>query len=399
MHADNIYSVSSLTRQIKELLETSFPSLWVEGEISNFKPHYSGHLYFTLKDSEAQISCVMWRSRVENLAVSLQDGLKVRVFAYIRVYERGGRYQLDTLRIEDAGAGELQARFDALKLKLSEEGLFDEKYKQPMPSYPKCIGIVTSPTGAAIRDILSVLKRRSPSVEIIFRGVKVQGEGAAQEIAHAIELFNYFGKVDLLIVGRGGGSLEDLWAFNEEIVARAIFNSNIPVISAVGHEIDFTISDMVADLRAPTPSAGAELVIPADAEIMAFLNDLNLRMKRTIDEKLYRFKKDVQLLRSGYAFGRTEDFVRQSSMRIDELIQRLATISKSKITNFNSQITNLIHRLETLSPEHVLKRGYALIYKEKEVVTSVASIKIEDIIAVRLKDGRLTTTVREISYE
>ena len=290
MQTDQVYTVSSLTRHIKELLETAFPPLWVIGEISNFKPHYSGHLYFTLKDSDSQISCVMWRSRAETTSVTLLDGLKVRIFGNIRVYERGGRYQLDAYKIEEAGVGDLQARFEELKKMLFEEGLFDEKFKKPIPPYPTRVGVITSTTGAAVRDILSVFRRRSPSIEIILRGVKVQGNGAAEEIARAIRLLNSYGNIDLLIVGRGGGSLEDLWAFNEEIVARAIFDSKIPVISAVGHEIDFTIADMVSDYRAPTPSAAAELGAPADSEIIDYIETTNRRLLRAVTDKIKQYR-------------------------------------------------------------------------------------------------------------
>ena len=399
MQTDQVYTVSTLTRQIKELLETSFPPLWVEGEISNFKPHYSGHLYFTLKDSDAQISCVMWRSRAETNAVVLQDGLKVRLYGLVRVYERGGRYQLDAIKIEEAGLGDLQARFEELKQRLFKEGLFDENYKKPIPVHPKSIGVITSPTGAAVRDILSVFKRRSPSVEIILRGVKVQGEGAAADIAGAIKLFNQYGRVNVLIVGRGGGSLEDLWAFNEEIVARAIFDSKIPVISAVGHEIDFTIADMVSDIRAPTPSAAAELAAPSDSDILAFIETLHRRLHRMITEKIMRLKKEIEFIKSSYAFGRTEDKLHQYSLRIDELLQRLGRYSKNRLYTLFSHLSDLEHRLKTLSPSHVMGRGYALVYREDKIVASVTSVAVNDQISVKMKDGRLDSIIKEITHE
>ena len=229
----HIYTVSALTEKIKILIEESFPTVWVEGEISNYRPHYSGHLYFTLKDKDAQISCVMWRNRASALNIKLEDGTRVKIFANVRVYEKAGRYQLDVILIQAAGIGELQMLFEALKQRLQAEGLFDAKYKKSIPKFVQRVGIITSPTGAAIKDIISVIKRISPSTEVIIRGVKVQGEGAAKEIAQAIATFNSYAQVDVLIVGRGGGSLEDLWPFNEEVVARAIFKSNIPVISAV----------------------------------------------------------------------------------------------------------------------------------------------------------------------
>lgn len=250
-------SVTDATRMIKTLLETTLPMMWIEGEISNFTHHSSGHMYFSLKDPTSQISCVMWKGRNRSMHFRPQDGMKVLVNGRVTVYERRGNYQLDVWQMLPGGVGALQQAFEQLKIRLSEEGLFDEKYKRPLPKYPRRIGIVTSPTGAAIRDLHSVLSRRWPSAELILRPALVQGTGAAEDIARAIEEFNEYGEVDVLIVGRGGGSLEDLWAFNEEVVARAIFHSKLPIISAVGHEIDFTIADFVADLRAATPSAAA----------------------------------------------------------------------------------------------------------------------------------------------
>jgi len=255
-----VFTVSEISRQVKLLLEDGFPAIWVEGEVSNFRPHHSGHLYFTLKDRDAQISCVMWRSRASSLNMEMSDGLQIKVYGTIRVYEKAGKYQLDLLRAEPAGLGDLQLQFELLKQSLAEEGLFDSAIKKEIPRYPQKVGVITSPTGAAIKDILSVAKRRSPSTEIIIYGVKVQGEGATEEIAAAIDIFNNYYPVDILIVGRGGGSLEDLWAFNEEVVARAVYRSKIPVISAVGHEIDFTIIDfsecLPFDVRTFLPCSG-----------------------------------------------------------------------------------------------------------------------------------------------
>src|SRR5271169_6490493 len=257
--SQNIFSVTDLTRKIKGTLEEGFSGIAVQGELSNFKRHSSGHLYFTLKDEHTQIQCVMWRSRVPTLSVSPQDGMKMIARGNVTVYEVRGNYQLDVSSLQLLGAGELQIAFERLKQKLSTEGLFDQDHKKPLPQFPQRIGVVTSPTGAAIRDIINVVNRRFPSTELILYPVRVQGIGAAEEIASAIDDFNAFGEVGVILIGRGGGSLEDLWAFNEEIVARSIYRSSIPVVSAVGHEIDFTIADFVADLRAPTPSAAAEL--------------------------------------------------------------------------------------------------------------------------------------------
>ena len=269
-----ILSVSQLNHEIKTLLESTIPVLWIEGEISNLKLHSSGHIYFSLKDKESQISAVMWRSRSAQLFFTPQDGMKVHAFGKINVFHKRGYYQFDIIKLQPAGIGELQLAYEQLKQRLQEEGIFDEEHKRQIPEFPERIGIVTSPTGAAIQDLLNILNRRFPGLEIVLGPVKVQGEGAAQEIADAVDNFNKFGKADLLIVGRGGGSLEDLWAFNEEIVARSIFRSKIPVISAVGHEVDFTISDFVSDLRAPTPSAAAELAVPDRIDLLNHVNNL-----------------------------------------------------------------------------------------------------------------------------
>src|SRR5213079_36288 len=261
-----VFTVAELTRAIRGALETKFSAVWVQGEISNYKPHPSGHQYFTLKDQRAQISCVIWRDTIAPPRQPLVDGTQVQVYGTITVFEARGQYQLNVQILQPRGVGLLQAKFETLKRKLQAEGLFAPERKRPLPKFPRRIGIVTSPTGAAIRDMLNVLRRRAPWLEILINPVRVQGTGAAQEIAvaiHELALPNQaFAPVDLIVVTRGGGSIEDLWEFNEEIVARAIFHSSTPIVSAIGHEIDFTICDFVADLRAPTPSAAAELIVP-----------------------------------------------------------------------------------------------------------------------------------------
>ena len=269
-----VYTVSEITSAVKYLIEESFPFIWVKGEISNLKRHSSGHYYFTLKDNLAQISCVMWKWRNILMNFILEDGMEVIVGGSLTVYEKQGKYQLDAETIHPIGIGELQLAFEKLKSKLHSEGLFDEKYKKPLPKFPWRIGVVTSPTGAAIQDILSVIGRRFPQVQIIINPVRVQGDGAASEISDAIKEFNEYDEIDLIIVCRGGGSLEDLWAFNEEIVARTIFDSKIPVLSAVGHEIDYSISDFAADKRAPTPSAAGEIAVFNKVEVETHIDEL-----------------------------------------------------------------------------------------------------------------------------
>jgi exodeoxyribonuclease VII large subunit len=390
-----IYSVSALTQKIKILIEETFPGVWVEGEISNYRPHYSGHLYFTLKDKDAQISCVMWRSRASTITLALKDGMKVRVLANVRLYEKAGRYQLDVILIQAAGIGELQMLFEALKQKLQAEGLFDNKYKKSIPRYAQSVGVITSPTGAAIKDILSVIKRISPSTEVIIRSVKVQGEGAAEEIARAIETFNKFARVDVLIVGRGGGSLEDLWPFNEEIVARAIFESNIPVISAVGHEIDFTIADFVADLRAPTPSAAAEIAVCNDFELREYILTRKTSIHTYFNQYIRKLRNDIKNILRSYAFRRPEDIIRQYALRMDELTQRIYQTAKNCMRSKNELVETLEKRLFSLNPENVLGRGYSMIFKDSNLVFSVKNVEIDDKITVKLKDGNLDSKVTD----
>ena len=388
-----IFTVGEISRQIKLLLEDSFPALWVEGEISNFRPHHSGHLYFTLKDSEAQISCVMWRSRAAGLPLQPQDGLHVRVYGTLRLYEKAGRYQLDLLRMEEAGLGDLQLQFEMLKQKLAEEGLFDEAQKKSLPPFPRSVGIITSPTGAAIRDIVSVAARRSPSTALYIYGVKVQGTGAADEIAHAIGFFNQFHPVDVLIVGRGGGSLEDLWAFNEEVVARAIYQSDIPVVSAVGHEIDFTIADFSADLRAPTPSAAVEMTLPDDRELRNWLLETKQQLLSKIADRLDRLREEIGAIRNGYALRRPADALQQYIWQIEEMTKRLYYSAMTCEKSNREKIYNFKKQLYSLNPANVLNRGFALVYKDGNLISSQKSVEINDAILVKLKDGSLNSQV------
>src|SRR5881409_429086 len=285
-----VFTVSELTRSIRGTLETKFSAVWVQGEISNYKLHPSGHQYFTLKDQRAQIACVIWRDTIAPPREPLVDGTQVQVYGTVTVFEAQGQYQLNVQILQPRGMGLLQAKFEALKRKLEAEGLFAAERKRPLPKFPRRIGIVTSPSGAAIRDMVNVLRRRAPWLQILINPVRVQGTGAAQEIAVAIRELatpnEAFATVDLIVVTRGGGSIEDLWEFNEEIVARAIFHSAVPIVSAVGHEIDFTISDFVADLRAPTPSAAAELIVPDIFSSGQFISEAGARLRQLLDQQL-----------------------------------------------------------------------------------------------------------------
>ena len=393
-----IYSVSSLTKKIKLLLEDSFPALWVEGEISNYRPHYSGHLYFTLKDAEAQISCVMWRNRASILPFAVADGMKVRVFGNLKLYEKSGRYQIDILSLQPSGLGDLQRLFEQLKHKLQDEGLFKSEYKKKITPFPRRIGVITSPTGAAIQDIISILQRRSPSVEIIIYGVKVQGEGAAEEIKHAIELMNTYGEVDTLIIGRGGGSLEDLWPFNEESVARAIFSSKIPIISAVGHEVDFTIADFVADLRAPTPSTAAEIVAPDEHELRRKLLNTLKSINSILAEKLESLKLDIKNIIRSYAFRRPEDVVHQYFLRIDELENRIYLTANNMMTSSRELVGKIKGHLDSLNPNNVMERGYSMIFKNGFLVKSVNDVEVKDVVSMKFKDGKVDSTIMRKYY-
>jgi exodeoxyribonuclease VII large subunit len=341
----HIWKVSELTEQISVLLEGAFRDVWIEGEVSNYHAAQSGHLYFTLKDSRAQIRCVCFRDQVRGLKFRPEDGLHITVRGSLGVYEPRGEYQVYVSYIEPVGLGALQLAFEQLKKKLEAEGLFDEERKKPLPLLPRCIGIVTSPTGAAIRDILRVLKRRFANLRVQLYPVKVQGEGAAGEVAAALNYFNREKIADVLIVARGGGSLEDLWAFNEEIVARAIAASDIPVITGIGHETDFTIADFVADLRAPTPSAAAEIVVRSrqefESHIRAYFRDLVKEMRYLLSERRHRMRD----LQSHRGFRQVELLVRRRHQQVDELsaalgisLRRQLALAQQRLAKGSAQI-------------------------------------------------------------
>ena len=390
-----IYSVSELTDDIKVLLENTFPEVWVEGEISNFSQSQSGHIYFSLKDPKSTLRCVFFRGVNQGLKFSLKDGLQCLAGGRINVYAPSGQYQLNIQRLEPKGAGALQLAFEQLKEKLTQEGLFEPAHKKPLPLLPLRVGVVTSPTGAAIRDILNILKRRAPFVKIILNPVKVQGEGAAEEVAQAIKEFNQYKEVDVLIVGRGGGSLEDLWAFNEEIVARAIYNSRIPVISAVGHEIDWTIADFTSDLRAPTPSAAAELVARQKDDLISELGHVFSRMSSSMHNKIKTLHKELFRFQDAYVLKYPLNFIQLSLQRIDELNHRLNQRAGYILETAQHRWTHLAGRLEALSPLNVLSRGYSISFKlpEMKVVTDISQINTGDRIQTLLKDGGFTSQV------
>ncbi|HID40464.1 MAG TPA: exodeoxyribonuclease VII large subunit [Calditrichaeota bacterium] len=396
MSTQKVYSISEITRIVKLLIEENIPTIWLEGEISNFKAHYSGHYYFTLKDENAQISAVIWKSRTVQLTFAPEDGMLVRVLGNIRLYEKSGRYQLDIIRIMPSGIGQLQQKFEELKAKLLAEGLFDEKHKKALPPFPRRIGIVTSETGAAIRDMINVLRRRAPQIQIILRPAKVQGEGAAKDIAAAIREFNEYGDVDVIIVGRGGGSLEDLWAFNEEEVIRAIFDSDIPIVSAVGHEIDFTIADFVADLRAPTPSAAAELVWPKASDVRATIIDFRQRIYRAVYQKIEYYHERLNNIRRSYGFRQPEDRIKQFYMQLDDLNARLIRAFQNTIGRQADYVKQLHLRLQNLNPKKVLERGYSISYVKGKIVREAGKLRSGMQLLTELHKGTLLSEIKKV---
>jgi len=390
---DYVFTISELTRQIKLSLESAFSRVTAMGEISNLNRHSSGHMYFTLKDEGAALSAVLWRGRVGSLSFTPEDGMKVVVRGDITVYPPRGNYQIDIQMMQPLGIGELQLAFERLKQRLMAEGLFDEARKKPIPRYPSRIGIVTSPTGAALQDIINVVSRRFPAVELVIAPVRVQGAGAAEEIANAIVMMNQFQNVDVMIVGRGGGSLEDLWPFNEEIVARAIVASQIPVVSAVGHEVDFSISDFVADLRAPTPSAAAELVVPDRRTILDTLRNYRYTIEDGVRSIIGNLRERITQLVGSYAFNRPVDVLRQYTQRHDELERRLHTTFLHSYRLTQQRVQALYQRMGALNPDLVLKRGYALVYKKDAIVKSRLELRRDDPLTIQFHDGKVRSRV------
>ena len=379
---DKALSVTQLLRRMKNLLEIQIGEVWVEGEVSNLKKQASGHWYFSLKDDGAQIQCAMFGARKRPGAEAMEDGVKVRVFAEASVYESRGQLQIIVQKVERSGLGDLQARFEALKRKLQAEGLFDAARKQPIPKFPRVVGIITSDTGAVIRDIMNVITRRAPWVQPVLLPVRVQGRGAEQEIARAIQKManpeaNGFPRCDVLIVGRGGGSLEDLWCFNEEVVARAIAECRIPIISAVGHEIDFTIADFVADLRAPTPSAAAELAVPDGVELAARLNQTRRRMARRVEDRLLRAHSLLAGLRRGVLQRDGEKLLRESMMRLDSARIHLSRGVRKSFENASARLSEARHSHRAHHPAKVLERRIDHIDNLRLRIKRLAANKIE----------------------
>ncbi|MBU1087212.1 MAG: exodeoxyribonuclease VII large subunit [Candidatus Omnitrophica bacterium] len=413
-----IYTVAEITRNIREILEDSFPQVWIKGEVSTLRIPQSGHMYFTLKDEKAQLKCVFFKNASMRLDFKLEEGMECVCSGRISLYDQSGQYQLYVNSVEPLGKGSLQLAYEQLKKKLAAEGLFDPAHKRVMPFLPRKIGIVTSSTGAAIRDILQVINRRYANVHIIIRPCLVQGKTAALDIAQAIEELNSFKDIDVIIVGRGGGSLEDLWAFNEEPVARAVYNSQIPIISAVGHEIDFTICDFVADLRAPTPSAAAELVVQEKEQLVLAVESMAKRLTEAVVQKLKLGQMRFSHLMKSYALRRPQVIVEQYQQNLDNLDKRLkigilnvldAKNTRFKtLTNLESGMSRLLKtkqshlaqisaRLLNLNPLAILSRGYSVTYlcSEKKALKSVQGLKKGDMLETKLDKGVIISQVEE----
>lgn len=413
-----VYTVTELTRLIRSVIEKAVPSVCVEGELSNVRMPGSGHCYFTIKDENSQIRAVIWRSDLRGLPFVPKDGLLVRAFGEVTVYERDGAYQVIVRRMEEGGKGSLQARFEALKKKLAAEGLFDQARKKPLPLLPRHIGVVTSPTGAAIRDILNVLTRRFPNLHVMLAPARVQGEGAAEEIAAAIDLLNAMGGIEVMIVGRGGGSIEDLWCFNEEAVVRAIARSAIPVISAVGHETDFTIADFVADLRAPTPSAAAELVVGRKDAFVETLGHLSRAMARSLRQAAveargrfqaaagsYVFREPAHIARMGRqriarlqsdALHALDRRLREGRQRTDDLGLRLAHTLQIAFSTRSERLHGLERQLAAYNPVGVLRRGYSITrLPDGRVVRAASELRKGNTVVTRVARGEFTSEVTD----
>ena len=366
---NDIPTVSELTKQIKQTLETNFEKISVQGEISNFKAHVSGHWYFSLKDKNAAISCTMWKGFNNYVFFTPEDGMKITLNGKLTVYPPRGSYQIDVRSMKPAGVGELQAAFERLKKKLSDEGLFNVESKKPIPAFPKKIGVVTAIGGAAFQDMISVAERRYPLVELVIAPSKVQGSGAVESIAISIKKLNKKNDIDIIIVGRGGGSIEDLWAFNEEIVARAIFNSKIPIIAGIGHEIDFTIADFVADLRAPTPTAAMELATPNQNEIASFIEDFVESSEQRVKEKISYSHIKIGRVINSYGFKLPENFVKQNYQKVDNLVYKLFNNIDKKMAYTKNNLYLLIKSIESFDLKKTLKRGFALVKQDSKFIT------------------------------
>lgn len=391
----NAVTVTQLNKYLKDRFDEdeNLNAILVKGEISNFKNHYTGHLYFTLKDENSLIKCIMFKSYAEKLNFKPKDGMKVMVFGTVSVFERDGVYQIYAKSMLEDGMGDLHEQFEQLKAKLEKEGLFEQSHKKTIPLYPKVVGVLTSQTGAVIRDIINVSTRRNPNVYIKLLPVPVQGPGAAEQIADKIRIMNEKKLADVLIIGRGGGTLEDLWPFNEEIVARAIYNSEIPIISAVGHETDFTIADFVADLRAPTPSAAAELAVPDIFEVKQKIINYQNRSKLALKKKIEIMKLRFEKVMKSRVFTDPMRKIMDDSIILDDYMKRLENAMKEIKTENKNKYIELVTKLDSISPLKTLIRGYSLTEKDGQIIKKASQIDKDDIITIKFSDGEKNAEV------
>ena len=395
---DKYIKISDLNNYVKSLIDSEpfLQKVFLKGEISNFKNHTRGHLYFTLKDDTSRLSAVMFAGHTTSLKFTPEDGMNVLVEGRISCYPAQGTYQIYVEKMDQDGIGNLYIEFEKLKEKLQKEGLFDELHKVPIPKFPKRIGIVTASTGAAIKDILSTIKRRYPLCETILFPSLVQGKSAAPDIVKQIKRAEEF-DLDVLIVGRGGGSIEDLWAFNEEIVARAIYDSTIPIISAVGHEIDYTIADFVADLRAPTPTGAAEMAVPTLMEIKNMLNQYTIRLNKSIKNNVNNNFIRLRNLKNSFVLKNPLTLYEIKEQKLDNAIEKLNIYFKNIINKNTYNLNNLLSKLETLNPVSTLKRGYAIVKLDDKVIADASLIKIDDNISVELEKENIEAKVIKIN--
>ena len=420
MNNDKYLSISALTRYLKYKFDSddNLRQIFLKGEISNLKIHSTGHLYFSLKDENSKINAIMFSTNARRLIFKPVEGTNVLVVGRVSIYEQTGNYQIYVDDMQEDGVGNLYVQYEKLKAELAKEGLFDQSKKKKIPKMPSRIGIITAPTGAAIRDILSTIKRRFPLTETYLFPALVQGENAAPDIVKKLKQADNFG-VDLIILGRGGGSIEDLWAFNEEIVARAIYEAKTPIISAVGHEVDFTIADFVADLRAPTPTGAAEMAVVNRTDVINELNHLKIRLNEALLSKVNVLKIALENIKSNYILNNPVIMYENKKQVVDNLLEKIKTLIYYKITNYNLKLDHLknsyilnhpeelykkkslkldkiITSLELLNPLSVLKRGYTLTYKNDKVVRNIKDLKVDDIITIKFKEGIVKANIKEI---
>ena len=390
----NALTVSELTKQIKQTLEENFSEISVIGEISNFKAHVSGHWYFNLKDSNAVISCTMWKGLNNYVFFTPQDGIKIIVSGRITVYPPRGSYQIDVRSMKPAGAGELQAAFEMLKRKLADEGLFDEALKKPIPALPQKIGIVTAKDGAAFQDMISVAERRFPLVELVIAPAQVQGSGAAESIVESLKLLNKQKDIDVIVVARGGGSIEDLWAFNEEIVAREIFASKIPVITGIGHEVDFTIADFVADLRAPTPSAAMEIATPDKNDFFVFIDEFSYNSSEKLESLCQENKLKINRILNSYGFRFPADLVKKHAQLTDNFIYKILNGIDKKFAEIQNKVLLLSKIIDSNSVQNTLKKGFVLVNQDSHFVKRAANLNEVKPATLKFFDGEIEIVKR-----